>query len=132
MRILVTGATGKIGCHVVAQLLQAGVEVRALTRNPAAADLPTGVEVVCGDLAQPETLPPAFEQVERMYLIPVPETATEVVALATQAGVRRIVALSSASAPFEDKYHPRGQYFLRVERAVRPPALNGRTFVRAV
>lgn len=118
MKMLVTGATGKIGRYIVAQLLRAGTQVRALTRNPAAANLPDGVEVVAGDLTQPQSLLPALEDVECLYLIPVPETAAEVVALAKQAGVRRIVALSSASAPFEDKYHPRGQYFLRVERAV--------------
>jgi uncharacterized protein YbjT (DUF2867 family) len=67
MTILVTGATGNIGGHVVEQLLQAGVRVRALTRNPAEANLPDSVEVVQGDLARPETLPAAFENVERMY-----------------------------------------------------------------
>jgi uncharacterized protein YbjT (DUF2867 family) len=118
MTILVTGATGNIGRHVVAQLMQAGARVRALTRNPAAANLPDGVEVVQGDLDRPETLQAAFEDVERLYLFPVPATATVVAELAKKAGVRRIVVLSSASAPWEAKYHPRGLYFLLVERAV--------------
>jgi uncharacterized protein YbjT (DUF2867 family) len=48
MTILVTGATGNVGRHVVAQLVQAGQRVRALTRNPANANLPEGVEVVYG------------------------------------------------------------------------------------
>lgn len=118
MTILVTGATGIFGRHIVDQLLQAGVRVRALTRSPAAARLPESVELARGDLARPGTLPPALKGVERLYLFPVPTTATEVVGLAKQAGVRRIVVLSSASAPYEDKYHPRGQYYLLVERAV--------------
>ena len=32
--ILVTGATGKVGRNVVAQLLEAGAAVRALARDP--------------------------------------------------------------------------------------------------
>jgi uncharacterized protein YbjT (DUF2867 family) len=118
MTILVTGATGAIGRHVVDQLAQAGAQVRALTRNPSAANLPDSVEVIQGDLARPETLSSAFDNVERMYLFPVPATATEVVGMAKKAGVRRIVTHSSASAPWEAKYHPRGLYFLLVERVV--------------
>jgi uncharacterized protein YbjT (DUF2867 family) len=97
MQILVTGATGFVGRQLVEQLLQAGVRVRALTRTPATAGLPAAAEVVPGDLTQPETLAPALEGMDRMYLFPVDETAREVVALAKQAGVRRIVDLSAAS-----------------------------------
>ncbi|TDD24608.1 NAD(P)H-binding protein [Nonomuraea diastatica] len=46
MTMLVTGATGTVGRHVVEELLEAGRQVRALTRNPAKATLPEGVEVV--------------------------------------------------------------------------------------
>lgn len=97
MKILVTGATGFVGRNVVDQLLEAGVSVRALTRNSASAHLPAEVEVFQGDLTQPHTLKPALEGVERLYLFPVDETAGEVVALAKAAGVRRIVDLSAAS-----------------------------------
>ncbi|QFZ23291.1 NAD(P)H-binding protein [Saccharothrix syringae] len=57
MTILVTGATGTIGGAVVRQLAKAGVPVKALTRNPARASLPGGVEVVGGDLTRPSELP---------------------------------------------------------------------------
>ena len=40
--ILVTGATGNVGDEVTRALAAAGHPVRALTRNPAAADLPPG------------------------------------------------------------------------------------------
>ena len=43
---LVIGATGKVGREVVAQLLANGEEVRAATRNPAAAKLPRGASPV--------------------------------------------------------------------------------------
>lgn len=39
MLILVTGATGNVGRHVVNRLLEAGVQVRALTRSPDKANL---------------------------------------------------------------------------------------------
>ena len=40
MTILVTGATGTVGRVVVDQLVAAGQQVRALTRNPVTAGLP--------------------------------------------------------------------------------------------
>jgi uncharacterized protein YbjT (DUF2867 family) len=52
MTILVTGATGQVGRHVVAQLAAAGVPVRAMTRRPdgfasaTGAPVPAGVSVV--------------------------------------------------------------------------------------
>ena len=95
MRVLVTGATGHVGRHVVAQLAEAGHEVRAMTRNPAAATFPAAVEVVRGDLLAPESVP--VEGVDRMYLFPEPKTAAEVVARAKAAGVTRIVTLSSGA-----------------------------------
>ncbi|MFD4183807.1 SDR family oxidoreductase [Rhodococcus sp. NPDC058514] len=95
MTILVTGATANIGRLVVDHLLEAGAsDVRALTNNPRRAGLPEGVEVAEGYLRRPESLPSAFEGVERMYLAPTPETVDEVMALAREAGVRHIVDLS--------------------------------------
>jgi uncharacterized protein YbjT (DUF2867 family) len=93
--ILVTGATGNIGRLVVDHLLRAGAtEVRALTNNPAKAKLPPEVEVVEGYLGRVETLPAAFDGVDRMYLAPLEDTVREAVALAAEAGVRHIVDLA--------------------------------------
>jgi uncharacterized protein YbjT (DUF2867 family) len=97
MTTLVTGATGTVGRSLVHQLLKAGEPVRALTRDPAAARFPDGVEVVGGDLADPATLAAALDGAERLHLFPVPETAPEVMAMATAAGVRRVTVLSSGS-----------------------------------
>ncbi len=52
--ILITGATGYFGRHVVSQLLSPGAVVWALIRNPKSAGL-LG-EVVRGDLSLRETL----------------------------------------------------------------------------
>ncbi|MGH8933549.1 MAG: SDR family oxidoreductase [Egibacteraceae bacterium] len=67
--ILVTGATGKVGRHVVGGLLGAGWEVRALSRDPASADLPDGVEVVRGDLFEPGSVAAALGGVGSVFLL---------------------------------------------------------------
>jgi uncharacterized protein YbjT (DUF2867 family) len=94
VRVLVTGATGHVGRHVVARLVEAGQEVVALTRQESAA-FPPSVRVVRGDLLDPSSIP--FDGVSRMYLFPEPRTAREVVARAVDAGVSRIVTLSSGA-----------------------------------
>jgi uncharacterized protein YbjT (DUF2867 family) len=66
--VLVTGATGRVGRAVVAELLGAGVPVRALTRRPDAAALPAGVEVVAGDLTVPESLDGALQGTSAVFL----------------------------------------------------------------
>lgn len=69
MTILVTGATGNVGSAVLANLLDKGCRVRALTRHPGRAALPGGVEVFEGDLGRPEMLAAAFADVEAVHLI---------------------------------------------------------------
>ena len=126
MTTLVTGATGNVGRLVVDRLLAAGEDVRALTRSPARARFPGGVEVARGDLAEPGTLADAFEGVERLYLFPVAATARDVVALARRAGVRRVVVLSSGAVTggYDTDFH------LPVERAAEESGLEW-THVRA-
>lgn len=69
-RILVTGATGNVGRQVVSQLLAIDdVRVRALTRDPASADLAAPVEVMRGDLTVPETLDLCLDGVDAVFLV---------------------------------------------------------------
>lgn len=98
--ILVIGATGKVGHYVVNGLLERGAPVRALTRNPDAARLPVGVEIVPGDLTDPKTFADHVSGVEAVFLLwpfLTAEAAAEVVdTLAGDAG--RIVYLSAEAA----------------------------------
>ena len=99
MTILVTGATGNVGRHVVDQLVQRGAPVRALVRNPAKADFPAGVDIVQGDLLDVDALRGAFDGVSTLFLLNavVPDEFTQaLVALnaARDAGVDRVVYLS--------------------------------------
>jgi uncharacterized protein YbjT (DUF2867 family) len=95
MTILVTGATGNIGRRTVDHLIDLGAnDIRALTKNPAKANLPDGVTAVTGYLGDPDSLPAALDGVERMYLAPLPETLDITLELAKKAGVKYVVALS--------------------------------------
>ena len=119
MTILVTGATGHVGRVVVDRLLAAGQSVRALTRRPETARLPEDAQVVAGDLTDIGTLPgDLFDEVDRLYLFPVPETAGAVMERARAAGVRRVVTLSALAAEMDGGDNPLGDRHLAVERAV--------------
>lgn len=69
MTILITGATGRVGRHLVQQLAARGASVRALVRDPAKADLPTGVEIATGDLLDIDSLRAAFAGVNTLFLL---------------------------------------------------------------
>ncbi|MEU8148524.1 NAD(P)H-binding protein [Nonomuraea sp. NPDC048901] len=131
-RILVTGATGNVGKHVVSQLAGAGLQVRALVRDPDRAKLPEGVEAVNGDLSVPETLEPALKDVESVFLIwPgfAAETARDVVA-AIAAHARRVVYLSADVEDLADGESPT-LFHQEVERLIRHTGLSW-TFLRPV
>lgn len=65
--ILVTGATGTIGRHLVRMLTEAGAPLRALVRD-AARGRDLGCDVVVGDFDEPATLAAAFEGVDALLL----------------------------------------------------------------
>lgn len=99
MTILVTGATGNVGRQVIQQLTRRGAKVRALVRNPAAADLPDGVDVVQGDLLDVDALRNAFQGVSTLFLLNavVADEFTQALItlnVAREAGVERVVYLS--------------------------------------
>ncbi|MET8967051.1 NAD(P)H-binding protein [Streptomyces hydrogenans] len=105
-RILVTGATGKVGGSVVALLHAAGVPVRALVRG--AADLPEGVQAVRGDLGDPASLGAALEGVDAVFLVwpflSADGAADVIDAIGKHA--RRVVYLSSAGVGSRTEEEP--------------------------
>lgn len=99
MTILVTGATGTIGRHVVDNLVKRGADMRSLVRDPAKAALPDGVGLVQGDLLDVDALRSAFSGVSTLFLLNavVPDEFTQaLIALnvAREAGIKRVVYLS--------------------------------------
>ena len=69
MRILVTGATGFVGGQLVAELLAAGHEVRALVRDPSRYDAPDGVEVFQGDVLDRGSFEDSLSGVDAAYYL---------------------------------------------------------------
>jgi uncharacterized protein YbjT (DUF2867 family) len=104
MTTLVTGATGKAGGEVVRALLARGEDVRALVRDPDRSRLPSTVDVVVGDAAQPEDLARAMKQADRAFLLSgiVPPQAAD---LARDADVARVALLwAGFRGPVEEAF----------------------------
>jgi dihydroflavonol-4-reductase len=109
MRALVTGASGFIGSHVVAALIESGADVRAFDLRAPASD----VEFVAGDVLDREAVGRALDRCDAIFHlaalysyaradIPVMEavnvTGTRTVLdAAVRAGVRRFVHTSSCA-----------------------------------
>jgi uncharacterized protein YbjT (DUF2867 family) len=114
--ILVIGATGNVGSAVVSELIRGKTPVRALSRNPDAAQFPQALDVVKGDLTLPDSLDAALADVESVFVVwtaPHPAFAPALERIAKTA--RRIVYLS---APFHTP-HP----FFQQPHPSRAPAL---------
>jgi len=103
-RILITGATGNVGTHLVRDLQARSTPVRAFVRNPAAARARLGdAELAPGDFDDPASLRRALDGVTRVYLGAAdgPRKVaheTAVIDAAAAAGVERIVKLSAMHA----------------------------------
>lgn len=66
MKVLVTGATGKVGSRFVPRLLAKGHQVSILVRDAAKASalVALGAKAITGDLFEAATLPPAVEGID--------------------------------------------------------------------
>jgi nucleoside-diphosphate-sugar epimerase len=123
MKILVTGATGKVGSRFVPRLLAKGHDVSILVRDAAKASTlaELGARVVIGDLFNTDTLPPAVEGIDAViHLAALFRTFTDnegiiktnhagTVALANAAitaGVKRFVFASTGNVYSSGYRHP--------------------------
>lgn len=99
--VVVTGATGNVGRPLVAELAQAGVEVRAVTRHPGTTDFPPGVRAFDSTVA-------ALPGADAVFLNSraLGGDMESVVAGARAAGVTRLVALSAINADDEFARQP--------------------------
>jgi len=98
LKVLVTGATGKQGGHLVRELLARGHAIRALTRKPesagAAALAARGVTIVTGDFEDQGSLERAARGVDTVFAMSTPfesGAATE-----TREGINIVRAASAA------------------------------------
>ncbi|MFI6040488.1 NAD(P)H-binding protein [Nocardia sp. NPDC051321] len=121
--ILVTGATGTIGRALIDQLRTAGEHVRATSRHPADAHLPADVEVVRADLGDPADMAAAMAGVDRVFLLStgpaIPEHDAVVARAAAEAGVTRLVKLSSGRTGDDTATDPIPTWHRAGERSVR-------------
>ncbi|MEV1010529.1 NAD(P)H-binding protein [Streptomyces sp. NPDC049881] len=108
MTIVVTGATGSIGRHLVRQLTDAGADVRAMVRDERAGAA-LGCPYAVGDFDRPETLAAAFAGADRLLLNsagaipttgpqPMVRQQKDALDAASAAGITRVVKISALGA----------------------------------
>lgn len=118
--VLVTGATGFVGRHVVRELRERGAGVRCLVRSQDKAEklLPAGVELVQGDVTHPVSLREACKGVRQViHLVAIirekgPRTfravnvqgTQNVVDAAKNAGVEHFIHMSALGAAPDPRY----------------------------
>lgn len=131
--ILVTGATGNNGGHIIAALRAAGAPVRALVRAPAKAAAAVagwragGVEVAVGDMADPQSLASALRGADAVLLLsPVNPNQVElqgnVIRAAAAVGVNRVVKFSMIGAA-DDSPVPLARWHRQTEAEVERSGL---------
>jgi (4-alkanoyl-5-oxo-2,5-dihydrofuran-3-yl)methyl phosphate reductase len=120
--ILVTGATGAVGSQVVAHLVKAGAQVRALTRDVGKANFDPQVEVTEADCGKPETLAAAVEGVDRIFMLApshhAPEHDANIVNAARAADVKHLVKISGLGT-IDNAPDAITQWHLQGERSVK-------------
>jgi uncharacterized protein YbjT (DUF2867 family) len=124
--VLVTGATGTVSTALLGALKgKPGLRLRALVRDPGKAEAlkKGGVEVVAGDLEEPDTLPEAFDGVDVLWLLTPasalePSMGSNAVTAAKHAKVKHIVRNSAIKAA-HGAPNRNGRLHAQVEDAVK-------------
>ena len=108
---------------MISGLLELGAEVRGLVRAGSEDKLPKGVEAAAGDLNDPESLRGPLEGVSGVFLLSGYDSIEKSLDLMGEAGVERVVLLSSSAAPTGDLGNAVARYHILSERAVRDSGL---------
>lgn len=153
--LLITGATGYIGQHLVRRLVDRGERPRCLLRNPNKAPqlFPVGkVEVFLGDTTKPETLAAAMQGVDtvvhtafltadrkerpgNIYDVTNVQGTANLIRAAEEAGVQRMIEISGlGTRPAKTGSYMQGRYlaeqFLKESRLdwtiIRPSVVFGK------
>lgn len=119
--IVVAGATGNAGGATVDALAAAGRDVRAVSRTKR--EWPEGVEGVVGDLNRADSLAPALAGAEAIFLLSGYEGMSQLLAAARDAGVDRVVLLSSSAVPGGDTDNAVARYHIASEQTVKESGL---------
>ena len=82
MTVLVIGAKGNVGRHVMAGLRSAGIPVRGTSRTAGSDGKLDGAAMTRLDLDDPATLPAALDGVEKVFLYARPESIAAFVSAA--------------------------------------------------
>jgi uncharacterized protein YbjT (DUF2867 family) len=129
--ILVTGATGNVGRHVVSGLVAEGAAVRAVTRDPDSAHLPDGAEIVRADLSAAGALDGHLDGVGAVFLVWPFFTAGVAPALLDVIGrhARHVVYLSAMSV-HDDREPQHNGIWGEIEQMVQRSG-SAWTFLRA-
>jgi len=126
--IVVTGATGNVGRPLVAALATAGEQVTAVSRRVSAASVPEGVRFRPVDLTDPESLRPAVDGADALFLQDAGVNAhllspRDILAVAKEGGVGRVVLLSSIGVATRPDSVSHGVVMRSFEDAVRQSGL---------
>ena len=105
MSVLVFGGTGKVGSVAVRHLIEKNLKVRVFSHSPDKFNkISKQVEIIEGDLDNPNTIPPALVDIEDMILIlgvhaDEQERGLSVINAAKNSNIKRIIYLSFVHDP---------------------------------
>ncbi|MEU7863125.1 NAD(P)H-binding protein [Nonomuraea sp. NPDC049141] len=99
MNMLILAATGNVGGQIISQLT--GHTVRAVTRDPHTARFPADVEVVRGDLSEPDTIAACLDGIDAVFLLWPLHTGKQLPAVLEVVArrARRVVFLGTGGVP---------------------------------
>lgn len=105
--------------HLARHLIEQGFNVSILAPEELSYEWSAGVQIINGSITNPQETPHAFEGIDVVFLAgAIPETVYEAVCMAKEAGVKKIVTLSSHGPEIEIQFTPDCWYWLAIDVVV--------------